>query len=117
MLTTVNVSAPLESLKETSPTARAVMSTFLENFKGLSVHQVSTIVYIREDHQDCIYISLVVNKPHVQAILDTGAPGNIISLRLVKKQELAPDLAYHEEFGTAGPQTTRANGAYSSLPI
>ncbi|KAJ9049428.1 hypothetical protein DSO57_1024556 [Entomophthora muscae] len=51
------------------------------------------------------------------AILDTGAPGNIISSQLVKKLKLAPDLAYHEQFDTAGPQTTISRGAYSSLPL
>ncbi|KAJ9058078.1 hypothetical protein DSO57_1016074 [Entomophthora muscae] len=78
LLRTVNVSAPLESLKEASPAVGAAMTTFLENFKGLIMHQVSKIVKIREDLQHCNYINLVVNKTHVQAILDTGAPGNII---------------------------------------
>ncbi|KAJ9064850.1 hypothetical protein DSO57_1025956 [Entomophthora muscae] len=117
LLHTVNVLAPVESLKEASPAVGAAMAKFLENFKGLSVHQVSKVAEIREDHQNCTYINLVVNKTHVWAILDTDSPGNIISSRLVKKLKMASDLAYHEEFGTAGPQTTRAKGAFYSLPL
>ncbi|KAJ9081743.1 hypothetical protein DSO57_1011337 [Entomophthora muscae] len=60
---------------------------------------------------------IAVFMTHVQVILNTGAPGNIISLWLVKKLKLAPDLAYNEKFGTERPQTTRAKGAYSSLTL
>ena len=35
----------------------------------------------------------------------------------MKKLKIAPDLDYQEVFGTAGPLTTKAMGAYSSLPL
>ncbi|KAI0224969.1 hypothetical protein L0F63_005490, partial [Massospora cicadina] len=42
---------------------------------------------------------------------------NIISSKLMKKIQLAPDLEYNQDFGTAGPNNTCALGTYSSLPI
>ena len=93
LLRTVNISAPLETLKDSSPAMGAAIETFLENFKGMSVHQDLKITSVREDCHDCTYINLVLNKTYVRAILDTGAPGNIVSSRLAKKLKLAPDLA------------------------
>ncbi|KAJ9057878.1 hypothetical protein DSO57_1018200 [Entomophthora muscae] len=41
------------------------MATFLEKFKGLSIHQVSKIVKIREERQDCTYIFVNTAIHHV----------------------------------------------------
>ena len=69
------------------------------------------------ERHDCTHIELLVHKLRVSTILDSGAPGNIVSTRLFKKLKLAPDLDYNEEFSTAGPDRTKAMGAYSSLPL
>ena len=58
-----------------------------------------------------------MKKVPVRAILDTGAPGNIVLSKFVKKLGLQPDLIHEEIYGTAGPHSTKSTGAYSSLPI
>ncbi|KAJ9079034.1 hypothetical protein DSO57_1000669 [Entomophthora muscae] len=46
-----------------------------------------------------------------------GSPVNVVFLQLVKKLKFAPNLNYHQLYGTAGLSMTRAIGAYSSLPM
>ncbi|KAJ9054751.1 hypothetical protein DSO57_1010838 [Entomophthora muscae] len=118
LLRSVQVSTNLDTLKSLKPDLTTVLDLFLAQFKGLDVHKVTKITspHYRDQH-DCTYIELVVHKLWVRAILDSGAPGNIVSTRLVKKLKLAPDLDYNEEFGTAGLDKTKALGAYSSLPL
>ncbi|KAJ9055018.1 hypothetical protein DSO57_1008361 [Entomophthora muscae] len=53
----------------------------------------------------------------VRAILDSGAPGNIVSTRLVKKLKLEPDLDYNKEFETAGPDRKKTLETYLFLPL
>ncbi|KAJ9070232.1 hypothetical protein DSO57_1010505 [Entomophthora muscae] len=113
LLRLVQVSTNLDTLKSLKPNLTTALELFLAQFKGLDIHKVTKITspHYGEQH-NCTYIELVV-----RAILDSGAPGNIVSTRLVKKLKLAPDLDYNEEFGTAGPDKTKALGAYSSLPL
>ena len=117
LLKSVNLTAPLNSITDLNPELKDAVSKFFSSFKNISIHQVQKLVSMSEDRHDCTYIDLVVNKTRVRAILDSGAPGNIISTRLVKKLKLAPDLDCKDEFGTAGPFTTQALGAYSSIPL
>ncbi|KAJ9055586.1 DNA damage-inducible protein 1 [Entomophthora muscae] len=116
LLRLVQVSTNLDTLKALKPELTTVLESFLSQFKGLDVHKVTKIISssYRERHS-CNYIELVVHQLRVRAILDSGAPGNIVSTRLVKKLKLAPDLDYNKEFGTAGPDRAKALGAYSSL--
>ena len=51
---------------------------------------------------------MFVNHRKVIAILDTGAPDNIVSSKLVKAMKISPDLPFNKVFGTAGPNTTQA---------
>ena len=90
LLKSVNLTAPLNSITDLNPDLKDAVSKFLHSFKNLSVHQVQKLISMSEDRHDCTYIDLVVNKTRVRAILDSGAPGNIISTRLVKKLKLAP---------------------------
>lgn len=52
---------------------------------------------------DCTYADYFVNKVKVQAIVDCGAPGNIILTSLMKKIKLAPNIDHLVVYGTAGP--------------
>ena len=70
-----------------------------------------------ESDYECIYINIFVNHRKVIAILDTGAPDNIVSSKLVKAMKISPDLPFNKVFGTAGPNTTQAQGAYSGLTL
>ena len=66
---------------------------------------------------DCTYVDMWVNKIKIQAIVDTGAPINVVSTKFAKRLGIAPDIAYQKEFGTAGLQPTTSQGAYSALPL
>ncbi|KAJ9049495.1 hypothetical protein DSO57_1023733 [Entomophthora muscae] len=117
LLNSVHVSASLEMLKGISPTLSTALESFFSKYKDMDVYRVMSLVTDKGDQKDCIYIDMVVHKVKVKAIIDSGAPGNIVSSRLVKKLKLAPDLGYQEVFGTEGPLTTKAMSAYSSLPL
>ncbi|KAJ9086953.1 DNA damage-inducible protein 1 [Entomophthora muscae] len=116
ILKSVNVSASLDALKGFSLTLCTALEESLSKYKDMDVYQV-TYLSNGTDRTDSTYIDIMVHKVKVQAIIDSGAPGNIISSQLVKKLKLAPDLDYQEVFGTAGPLTTKAMGAYLSLPL
>ncbi|KAJ9074753.1 hypothetical protein DSO57_1003407 [Entomophthora muscae] len=58
-----------------------------------------------------------IQKVKIKAVLDTGSPVNVVSSKLVKKLKLAPDLNYHQLYGTAGLIMTCAIGAYYALPM
>ncbi|KAJ9068132.1 hypothetical protein DSO57_1031795 [Entomophthora muscae] len=114
----VQVSTNLNPLKPLKPELTTALESFLAQFKGLDIHKVTKITFSHyRERPDCTYIELVVHKLWVRAILDSRAPGNILSTRLVKKLKLAPDLDYNKEFRTEGPERTKALGAYSSLPL
>ncbi|KAJ9078388.1 hypothetical protein DSO57_1007104 [Entomophthora muscae] len=118
LLRLVQVSTNLDTLKTLKPNLTTALELFLAQFKGLDIHKVTKITspHYGEQH-NCTYIELVAHKLRGRAILDSGAPGNNVSTRLVKKLKLAPDLDYNEEFGTTEPEKTKTLGAYSSLPL
>ncbi|KAJ9050146.1 hypothetical protein DSO57_1017138 [Entomophthora muscae] len=109
LLRLVQVFTNLDTLKALKSKLTSALESFLSQFKGLDIHKVTKITspHYRERH-DCTYIELVVHKLRVRAILDSGAPVSIVSTRLVKKLKLAPDLDYNKEYGTAGPNRTKA---------
>lgn len=58
-----------------------------------------------------------VNLIKIHAIVETSSPINVFSTRFAKRLDIAPNLEYCKEFGTAGPQSTTAQGVYSALPL
>ncbi|KAJ9053142.1 hypothetical protein DSO57_1027239 [Entomophthora muscae] len=118
LLRLVQVSTNLDTLKSLKPKLTTALELLLAQFKDLDIHNGTKVAspHYGEQH-DYTYIELVVHKLQVRAILDSGDPGNIVSTRIVKKLKLAPDLDYNEEFGTAGPNKTKALGAYLSLQL
>lgn len=58
-----------------------------------------------------------VNKIKIRAIVDTGAPINVINTQFAKKLGIASDIDYRKKFGTAGMQSTTAQSTYSALPL
>ncbi|KAJ9077735.1 Ankyrin repeat and SOCS box protein 3 [Entomophthora muscae] len=117
LLKFVHVSAYLEKLKGISPILSTALESFLIKYKDMNVYRVVSLSTENGDQKDCTYIDMVVHKVKVRAIIDSGAPGNIVSSKLMKKLKLAPDLDYQEVFGTADLLTTKAMGACSSLPL
>ena len=65
----------------------------------------------------CTYIHITVNHKKIIAILDIGAPENIVSTKLMNSIKLAPDVDYKKSFGNADPNVTWAVGAYSALTL
>ncbi|KAJ9067212.1 hypothetical protein DSO57_1001849 [Entomophthora muscae] len=104
ILKSVNVSASLDALKRFSPTLFTALEELLSKYKDIDIYQ-----------NELYLIDMMVRKVKVQAIIDSGAPGNIISLKLFKKIKLAPDLDYQEIIRTESPLTTKAMGTYLSL--
>jgi hypothetical protein len=66
---------------------------------------------------ECTYVNIWVNKIKVRAIIDSGAPGNIISTKFMKRLKLMPDILHEQNYGTAGIHGVTSKGAYSVLPI
>ncbi|KAJ9080536.1 hypothetical protein DSO57_1023923 [Entomophthora muscae] len=50
-------------------------------------------------------------------IIDTGAPTSIISSHLARRLGFLPDILYAESFFTAGVESIKSSGAYSSVPL
>ncbi|KAJ9082848.1 DNA damage-inducible protein 1 [Entomophthora muscae] len=66
---------------------------------------------------ECTSVDIFVNKIKVQAIIDMGAPINIVSTCLIKRLGLAPEIDHQKQYGTAGLTVTTAQGEYSALPL
>ena len=64
---------------------------------------------------ECTFINIFVNNTAVCAIVDSGAPFNIVTTWLCKKLNILPDLDYAKEFGTDGQFSTTLQGAFSAL--
>ncbi|KAJ9072523.1 hypothetical protein DSO57_1026643 [Entomophthora muscae] len=73
----------------------------------MDIYRVMSFGTDAGDQNDYTYIDMVVHKVKIRAIIDSGAPGNIVSSRLVKKQKLATDLDYQEVFGNMSQLTTK----------
>lgn len=58
-----------------------------------------------------------MNHKKVAAIIDTGAPDNIISTKLMICMKLAPDIPYNKKFSIDGTNSTQAVGAYSAISM
>lgn len=97
---------------ELNPDLKGAIHNFIQQNNKFDVLQLHRKI---EGLMECTYIDIKVNKIKVGAILDTGAPSNIVSTKLAKTIKLAQDLEFKEEFGTAGPYPIKAKGAYSSL--
>ncbi|KAJ9061129.1 hypothetical protein DSO57_1023569 [Entomophthora muscae] len=65
----------------------------------------------------CTWIEVTIFDTLIRAVLDTGAPTNIISSRLLRRLGFLPDISYSESFFTAGVESIKSNGAYSSVSL
>ena len=85
---------------------------FLESNK-LAINYLNSI---SEFNFECTFIVILVKKIKVQAIVDFGAPINIICIKLVKKPGIHPNIVHYKEYGTIGLHITVLKEAYSALP-
>ncbi|KAJ9057098.1 hypothetical protein DSO57_1025841 [Entomophthora muscae] len=110
----VNVAIPMETMKDHHPELCDSIVKFLSTANNLDIHLVNNI---GSSYSKCTYADIFVNKLKVQAIINTGAPINILSSKLVWCMGLAPDIDHKKQYGTAGLGCTTAQGAYSALPL
>ncbi|KAJ9048870.1 DNA damage-inducible protein 1 [Entomophthora muscae] len=110
----INVAIPMETMKDHHPKLCDSIVKFLSTAKKLDIHLVNNIGF---SYSKCTYADIFVNKLKMQAIIDTGAPINIVSSKLVQQMGLAPDIDHKKQYGTAGLGCTTAQGAYSVLPL
>ena len=110
----VNVAMPIETMVKHHPELCNSLQDFLSTADKLDIHTVNETI---SPYSECTYADIFVCKIKVRAIIDSGAPINIVSTKLVKRLGIAPDIAHHKEYGTAGPHSTMSEGAYSALPL
>ncbi|KAJ9057673.1 hypothetical protein DSO57_1020410 [Entomophthora muscae] len=110
----VNVAIPMETMKDHHQELCDIIVEFLSTANNLDIHLVNNIGC---SYSECTYADIFVNKLKVRAIIDTGAPINIVPSKLVRQMGLAPDINHKKQYGTAGLDCTTAQGAYSVLPL
>ena len=110
----VHVAMPIEAIATSFPQVCQSLRSYLDSPEPFDIHALNSK---SSSYSECTYADISVNKVKVRAIIDSGAPINIVSTRLVKKLGLAPDVAHCQTYGTAGPETTTLLGAYSALPL
>ncbi|KAJ9063215.1 hypothetical protein DSO57_1002513 [Entomophthora muscae] len=110
----VNMAIPMETMKDHHPELCDSIVKFLSTANNLEIHLVNNI---GSSYSEWTYTDIFVDKLKVQAIIDTGAPINIVSSKLVQQMRLAPDIDHKKKYGTAGLDCTTAQGVYSMLPL
>ncbi|KAJ9059327.1 DNA damage-inducible protein 1 [Entomophthora muscae] len=110
----VNVTILMDTMKNHHPKLYDIIVKFLSTADNSDIHLVNNI---GSSYSECTYADIFVNKLKVQAIIDTGAPINIVSSKLVQQMGLAPDIDHKKSYGTAELDCTTAQGAYSVLPL
>ena len=108
-LSSVNLSIPLDILAKSMPNLASKINESL-TVTPTVIHYLSKL----NNKIERTYVDILVNNYPVRAIVDSGAPINIISTKLVSKIGLKPDLEYSCEYGTAGIHLVMSKGAYSS---
>ena len=109
----VQVAIPLNTIASLYPELSEGLSTVLNNTVDLSINHLNT----DSSNIECTFVDILVNNQSVRAIVDLGAPMNIISTKLVKRLGVPPDIEHKKEYGTAGPHNTTSQGAYLVLPL
>ncbi|KAJ9059561.1 DNA damage-inducible protein 1 [Entomophthora muscae] len=110
----INVAIPMDIIKAHHPEMCGSILEFLSMADDLDIHLVNKI---SSSYSECTYADIFVNKIKVQAIVDTGASINIVSMCLIKHLGIAPDIDLWKQYGSAGLTVTTAQGAYSSLSL
>ncbi|KAJ9064108.1 hypothetical protein DSO57_1033814 [Entomophthora muscae] len=101
----INMAIPMETMKDHHPELCNSIFEFLSTADNLDIHLVNKI---GSSYSKCTYADIFVNKLKVRAIIDTGAPINIVSSKLVQQVGLAPEINHRKQYGTAGLDCTMA---------
>ncbi|KAJ9086658.1 DNA damage-inducible protein 1 [Entomophthora muscae] len=110
----VNVAILMKTMKDHHPELCDSIVKFISTTENLDIQLVNNM---GSSYSECTYADIFVNKLKVQAIIDTGAPINILPSKLVQQMRLAPDIDHKKQYGTAGLDCTTSQKAYSALPL
>ncbi|KAJ9052726.1 hypothetical protein DSO57_1031353 [Entomophthora muscae] len=110
----IQLAMPLETIENNFPEIGQSLKQYFDTPAPLRIHLLNLQ---SETYSECTYADISVNKVKVREIIDSRAPINIISTRLVQKLGLAPDIAHNRVYSTASLDTTTSEGAYSMIPM
>ncbi|KAJ9074463.1 hypothetical protein DSO57_1006113 [Entomophthora muscae] len=113
----VSISLPLETILKVVPGLESALSSLREALNPQRVHKTLHMELCNPILCLCTWIKATVFDTPIRAVLDTDAPINIISSRLVRRIGFLPDISYTEFFFTAGAESIKSNGAYSSVSL
>ncbi|KAJ9080699.1 hypothetical protein DSO57_1022219 [Entomophthora muscae] len=113
----VSISLLLQTILKVVPGLESALSSLREALNPQGVHATLPMELHNPILCLCTWIEVTVFDTLIRAVLDTGAPTNIISSRLVRRLGFLPDISYAESFFTAGVESIKSNGAYSSVPL
>ncbi|KAJ9086835.1 hypothetical protein DSO57_1039419 [Entomophthora muscae] len=113
----VSIPLPLQTILKVVPGLESALSSLREALNPQGVHATLPMELRNPILRLCTWIEVTVFDTLIRAVLDTGAPTNIISSRLVRRLGFLPDISYAESFFTAGVESIKSNGAYSSVPL
>ncbi|KAJ9051491.1 DNA damage-inducible protein 1 [Entomophthora muscae] len=117
--TFVNVSIPLllKTVLKVVPGLESALSSLREALNPQGVHTTLPMELCNPISFLCTWIEVTIFDTLIRAVLDTVAPTNIISSRLVRRLGFLSDISYAESFFTADIESIKSNGAYSSVPL
>ncbi|KAJ9068964.1 hypothetical protein DSO57_1023297 [Entomophthora muscae] len=113
----VSIPLPLQIILKVLPGLESALSSLREALNPQGVHATLPMELCNPILCLCTWIEVNVFDTPIKALIDTGAPTNIISSRLARRLGFLPDISYTESFFTAGVESIKSNGAYSSVPL
>ncbi|KAJ9053798.1 DNA damage-inducible protein 1 [Entomophthora muscae] len=99
----VSIPLPLQTILKVVPGLKSALSSLREALNPQGIHTTLPME--------------LYNPILCLAVLETGAPIKIISSHLVRRLGFLPDISYADSFFTAGVESIKYNGAYSSVPL
>ncbi|KAJ9063227.1 hypothetical protein DSO57_1002525 [Entomophthora muscae] len=113
----VSISLTLQTILKVVPGLESALSSLREALNPQGVHTTLLMEVYNPILCLCTWIEVTVFDTPIKEVLNTGAPTNIISSRLVRRLGFLPDISYTESFFTAGVESIKSNGAYFSVPL
>ncbi|KAJ9089393.1 hypothetical protein DSO57_1013332 [Entomophthora muscae] len=112
-----SISLLLQTILRVVPGLETALSSLREALNPQGVHAALPMELHNPILCLCTWIKVTIFDTSIRAVLDTGAPINIIFSCLVRRLGFMPDISYAESFFTAGVESIKSNGAYSSVPL
>ncbi|KAJ9073813.1 DNA damage-inducible protein 1 [Entomophthora muscae] len=113
----VSIPLPLQTILKVVPGLESALSSLREALNPQGVHTTLPMELRNPILRLCTWIEVTVFGTPIRAVLDTSASTNIISSCLMRRLGFLTDISYAESFFTAGVESIKSNGAYSSVPL